>query len=168
MTAMKRLLFLAFVMFCCVPAVVAQSVGAFRAQLQRTDGSYSSRVEVTEHGTAASAVNSLSARYSPDEKIAGYRVRIFLNNTQNGRALAEEAAGTFRASFPDVPCNLTYKAPDFKVIVGNCLNYEEAIMLWGRVKGMFGSATIVKETLPLSVFAEKHSLPTDGELSVEP
>ena len=71
--------------------VAAQGLGGFKNQLAAPDGSYGSRIQITEHGTAASAVSSMQTNQS-GVKIRGYRVRIFSDNSQNARSAGAECA----------------------------------------------------------------------------
>lgn len=143
------------VMFAAVTAN-AQSLESFKNQLQRSDNNYNSRVTVTEHGTAISAVRSAMASRFGVQSVQGYRVRIFFDNKQNAREKALETERRFKEIFPDIPVYLEYKSPDFKVTVGNCRTREEAIMLKGRIEGMFPTAFVTMEgNIPVAAFGER-------------
>ncbi len=140
-------------LLCCAGSVSAQQTGMFREQLARPDSLHGSRVIVTEVGDAAAIVKMLqSSRH--DNKVNGYRVRIFFDNSQNARSNAQATQERFRELFPEVPVYMNYENPYFKVTVGNCLTIEEAIILWGRVKGDFDRAFVIREEIPVSVLAE--------------
>ena len=134
-----------------VCSVQAQSLDAFRNKLRTPDVRYGSRVEVVEHGPAASAVRS-AAR--PDGgKIRGYRVRIFFDNSQSARTQAQQTMARFREIYPSIPVYMDYDDPYFKVTVGNCITYEEAVILCGKIKDSFELAFPIRVEIPLSVFA---------------
>lgn len=136
-------------------AAGAQSLAAFKDQLRQPDYEYGSMVTVTEHGAAASAVRSVSASRSVSDKVRGYRVRIFFDNSQTAREGASDTKKRFEQAYPDVPVYMDYKIPDFQVTVGNCRNREEAIILQNRIAGLFPSAFVRMEEIPLELFGEK-------------
>ncbi len=129
-----------------------QSLEGFKSRLQAADSLSSARVKVTEYGTAAKAVARL--RTLPPDKIKGFRVRIFFDNSQTARSKAEEAHKRFTELFPDVPAYMSYKNPYWEVSVGNCTSNEEAVMLKGRVEGSFNGAIISREEIPIAKMAE--------------
>ncbi len=140
-----------------------QTLDQFKRQAAQTDPTYNSRVIATEHGSAASVVQSMQAHPS-GVKLPGYRVRIFLDNGQNARASANAAITRFRELYPNIPTYLTYENPYFKVTVGNCLTSEEAIILLGRINNAFDRAFLVREEIPLSLLGE---MPSPSSLDEE-
>ncbi len=130
----------------------AQRLDMFLARLAAPD-SLGRRTVVNEHGNAATAIDRLDARPRPD-KVRGYRVRIFFDNSQSARTLALSTQSRFRELFPDIPTYMVYENPYFKVTVGNCLTNEEAIILWGRIKWNFDRAFVVREEFPIEKLAE--------------
>lgn len=138
----------------------AQSLEAFRNKLRSPDARYGSRVEVVEHGAAASAVRAMQAA-STGGKIRGYRVRIFFDNSQSARAQAQQTTARFKENYPSIPVYMDYDDPYFKVTVGNCATYEEAVILCGKIKDSFELAFPIRVEIPLSVFAQ--SSQTKGE-----
>lgn len=134
-----------------VCTVRAQSPEAFRNKLRTPDTKYGSRVEVVEHGAAASAVRSV---VRPDGgKIRGYRVRIFFDNSQSARTQAQQTMAKFKEIYPSIPVYMDYDDPYFKVTVGNCITYEEAVILCGKIRDSFELAFPIRVEIPLSVFA---------------
>lgn len=142
----------------------AQSLAAFKDRLSLLDSVYTSRVTVTEHGPAASAVRSIDASTAIRDKVHGYRVVIFSDNSQNAREGAMDAQKRFEEACPDIPTYLEYDIPTFKVAVGNCLTREEAIILQNRIIGLFPTAFFTNKEIPLSLFGEKIEIPLpEGE-----
>ena len=133
--------------------VQAQGVDAFRNRLSAPDTPYGSRVQVVEHGSAAQAVRSVQSAAS-GERIRGYRIRIFSDNSQHARTNAVGTVTRFKELFPGIPVYLVYENPYWKVTVGNCATSEEAIILMGRVKGSFDRAFLLQEQIPVALFAE--------------
>lgn len=148
-------------------SVGAQSPELFKHRLGESDPNYGSSSIVNEHGSAASATQAVSARPT-QESVRGYRVRIFFDNSQNARTLANQTIDKFKEAFPTIPAYLTYSSPDFKVTVGNCLTIEEADILFGKVQGTFDRSFVVPEEIPLSLFGEQISTPTPTDTQEQP
>jgi len=86
------------------------------------------------------------------ETVDAYRVYIYNDNSQNARSAAQQTRSRFQGAFPDVPSEISYENPYWKVAVGNCLTKDEAMIVFGRVKGTFPSAFVRMERLPLKNF----------------
>ena len=56
---MKKFMTILLPLAAAAATVAAQGLGGFKNQLAAPDGSYGSRIQITEHGTAASAVSSM-------------------------------------------------------------------------------------------------------------
>lgn len=87
-----------------------------------------------------------------DNAIKAYRVRIFFDNSQDARAGSTAAKTQFESMYPNTPTFVDYTAPYFKVTVGNFLTREEAIILLGKISGVFTNAFVVTENIPLKEF----------------
>ena len=101
----------------------------------------------------------------------GYRILIFSANTQNARSEAEATMTRFKELYPTVPVNMVYELPNFKVMVGYFLTSEEALVLWGKIKGEFDRALVIRADITLDDL-EKSSLPQeplpdDGQIEAE-
>lgn len=108
-------------------------------------------VQITEHGDAATIVgNNLEAT---TKAVNGYRIMIFMSNSQTARRDAIAAQENFLALFPQEQSYLSYENPYFKVAVGNCTSQEEAITLLGRLRGTFPKAFIMRENIEIGEFA---------------
>lgn len=150
-----RYIAVAALMVSAVAALNAQGLREFRDRLMLPNPFNHARITVSERGDAGRQISSLAAaKLSADTLVRGYRVTIFFDNSQAAREEAERAQRQFKEAFPDVPVYWSYVAPDFKVSVGDCLTNEEAIILQGRVERLFPRAFIIRENIPLRVFAE--------------
>ena len=131
----------------------AQSLEAFKQQLARpvvSEAAFgTARVSVREADDAARAVRELS-RNETQLRFRGYRVCIFFDNGQDARAKAVEAKTLFEESFPGIRVYMVYENPYFKVKAGDCLTSEEAIILKGRVQGVFPKAYVKNEELSVA------------------
>ncbi len=107
-------------------------------------------VVISEQGDAAAIIEqNLNAT---TKAINGYRIVIFMSNTQSARRDAVAAQENFAALFPQEQSYLSYENPYFKVAVGNCTTQEEAIILLGRLRGTFPKAFIMRENISTDEF----------------
>ena len=131
------------VLLCAAAAELsAQSLGSFRERL-------GAAVCVTVHGDASEAL-ARAGRSHSRLRFRGYRVCIFFDNGQNARKGAEAARALFAETFPDTRVYMTYNAPYFTVTAGDCVTAEEAIILMGRVRGVFPKAFLKNEELSVA------------------
>jgi hypothetical protein len=107
-------------------------------------------VQIREHGDAATIVQG--SLHQEPKAIGGYRIVIFMNNSQTARRDAVAAQENFTQLFPNEQSYLSYENPYFKVTVGNCTSQDEAIILLGRVRSTFPKAFIVRESINMSEF----------------
>ena len=105
-------------------------------------------VEVREVGDAATIVEQ-NLRQEP-KAVNGYRIVIFMSNSQTARRDAVTAQENFTTLFPNEQSYLSYENPYFKVSVGNCTTQEEALVLLEDVKRYFPKAFIMRENIPLT------------------
>lgn len=150
-----RLLLVVLLLSAAVP-VCGQTLDAFKARLRtpllstrgQTVGN-EARVSVSEDAQAAEAVASALRAQHVKNHFNGYRVCVFFGNGQNARQQAAAAAELCKKSFPDIPVYMMYDNPYFKVTAGNCLTGEEAIILMGRIIGVFPKAFTKTEVLSI-------------------
>ena len=155
---MKRLfiILLASLAVCAAGSVRAQSLEAFKQRLAQplwTETAQGAQVVVTEYDDAAHIVADAARTVHHRPTIKGYRVCIFADNGQDARARADAALALFRESYPGIRGYKVYDAPYFRVTVGDCLTAEEAIILKGRVAGLFPKAFPKSEELTLRDFS---------------
>ncbi len=148
-----RLILLAAGFMCGVTVAHAQTIEDFKSRLSAPviseNGLSQSDVTATEHGDAARIVAEAS-HASQRLRLHGYRVCIFFDNGTDARAGAVAARDLFASNFPGVKSYMVYENPYFKVSVGNCLTSEEAVILKGKVDGLFPKAFVKNEELSIS------------------
>lgn len=136
-----------------VGGVSAQSLSAFRERLAEpvtgAEGYGTSSVTVVERGDAAESVAKVS-RDNARLRFKGFRVCIFFDNGPDARGGAAAACTLFKSNFPDTHAQMTYNSPYFTVTAGNCVTAEEAIILMGKVKGLFPKAFLKNEDLSVA------------------
>ena len=111
-----------------------------------------STVQVTEHNDAAQIISRATNR--TQSNINGYRIMLFMSNSQNARAEAFAACDTLAVKLPGQHTYVTYDNPYFKVTTGNCTTQEEALVLLEKIKPSFPKAFIMRESIPLQEFAK--------------
>lgn len=107
-------------------------------------------VIISEQGDAATIVEHNLK--TATNGINGYRIVIFMSNSQTARRDAVAAQENFATLFPQEQSYLTYENPYFKVAVGNCTSQEEAMILLGRLRGTFPKAFIMRENIDIGEF----------------
>ena len=147
---MKRL-FIAIFVFATV-AVSAQNLRTFKEHLSspvKVDSLTTIRttVEIVEHDDAA----LITDRVEPNRatSVNGYRIMLFMSNSQSARADAFAACDSLALRMPQLKTYVTYDNPYFKVTAGNCTTQEEALILLERVKPSFPKAFIMRENIPM-------------------
>lgn len=133
-------------------AVSAQNLQSFKARLAApvaVDSLTTIRatVTVTEHGDAAE-ITERSATIRP-QSVNGYRIMLFMSNSQSARTDAFAACDSLAVRMPSLPTYVTYDNPYFKVTAGNCTSQEEALILLERIKPTFPKAFIMRENIPI-------------------
>ena len=109
-------------------------------------------VTISEVGDAATIVEKNLT--STPTNINGYRIVIFMSNTQTARRDAMAIQENFTTLFPKEQSYMTYENPYFKVAVGNCTTQEEAMILLGRLRGSFPKAFIMRENINVGEFTK--------------
>ena len=133
-------------------AVSAQNLRTFKEHLAspvQVDSLTTIRttVEVTEHGD----VPQITDRVAPNRatSVNGYRIMLFMSNSQSARADAFAACDSLAVRMPQLKTYVTYDNPYFKVAAGNCTTQEEALILLERIKPAFPKAFIMRESIPI-------------------
>ena len=132
---------------------VTDDLDAFKERLAApvvSDAAFgTARVTVTEYGDAEKAVDDAS-RVGQRLRLRGYRVCIFFDNGQDARAGAFAAEALFKETYPGIMVYPVYENPYFKVVVGNCLTAEEAIILKGKIASTFPKAFVKSEEFSMA------------------
>ena len=92
----------------------------------------------------------VSSRGGQRLRLRGYRVCIFFDNGQDARAGAFAAEALFKETYPGIMVYPVYENPYFKVVVGNCLTAEEAIILKGKIASTFPKAFVKSEEFSMA------------------
>lgn len=159
---MKRLLLSLLFISAVFYAGAQDRVSTYTARLRTPDPMTSAQVSVSNDPDVASGLRTASK----GDRIDGYRVCIFFENSQNGRNMANGALGTFRSKFPGIPGEVIYANPTFKAVVGYCLTLTEATILQGRVREIFPKAFLFHEQIPIQSLVRSSVVSLPGEEAV--
>ena len=108
------------------------------------------KVQIAEYADASTIVDQNLVTES--KSVSGYRIVIFMSNTQTARRDAVTVQENFATLFPQEQSYLTYENPYFKVAVGNCASQEETMILLGSLRKSFPKAFIMREAINVGEF----------------
>jgi hypothetical protein len=85
---------------------------------------------------------------NPDHKaIPGYRIQIFFDSGLNSSDRARIARLEFEARHPDIPAYITWKAPNYRVRVGDFRSRLEAEKVLKQVMTDYPNAWVIKDEI---------------------
>jgi len=85
---------------------------------------------------------------NPDNKaIAGYRIQIFFDSGINSSDRAKQARDEFLFLFPDIPAYVSWKAPNYRVRVGDFRNRLEAENMLQSILIGYPNAWAIKDEI---------------------
>jgi hypothetical protein len=121
------------------------------------------RVEVVITDGAAPALRN-AGREAPLTSVTAYGVRLFSDNSQEGRANAYAARNRFAEMFPGINVDVTYESPAFWVTAGCFLDRLDAVALCGRALAQFKNAFVVGMEVPVTdIIAREKNIPQKVE-----
>lgn len=123
----------------------AQSIDRMRSLLGSNSGSGAS-VTVVEDSNAKAAIEAVDGKDKPTET-KGFRVVLYYDDVQYAQDKAKKIQESFKKDFPEINSYLLYEKPYFKVSVGDCLNYEEALMLRSKLLEKYPNAFIRRDNI---------------------
>ena len=111
-------------------------------------------VTITEDEGVKSAVAKVEANTATPSKAQGYRLVVYYDNQQYADERAAKVLSQFRAKFKDVTSYITSESPSFRVVVGDCFNYEEAAIVRNRIIDDYPDAAICDASIPYRVLCQ--------------
>ena len=93
-------------------------------------------------------LNELFSRYkeiNEGKQISGYRIQLYSGDRKG----AFDLKASFITQFPELPCNVVYEAPDFKVQIGNYRTQMEAECGLQDIRPIFKAAFVVPALIDL-------------------
>ena len=132
----------------CSLGVSAQRVAAIKNQLSANSTSGAS-VTITEDSSITAAVQYVENRNGSLSKLQGYSFVIYHASGQFANEGASKVLNTFRNTFKSVESSLEVDSPTFKVVVGKCINMEEAAILFHKLEDMYPDAVRSETEVPI-------------------
>lgn len=85
---------------------------------------------------------------NPDNKaIPGYRIQIFFDSGINSSDRAKQARDEFQLRFPDILAYVSWKAPNYRVRVGDFKNRLEAEKVLQQIINDYPNAWVIKDEI---------------------
>lgn len=81
--------------------------------------------------------------------ISGFRIQIFFDSGTNSKTNAQGIYEGFRAKYPDIVAYLTFKAPNYKVRVGDFRTKLDAQRFLNEIVTEYPNAWIIPEQISL-------------------
>jgi hypothetical protein len=98
-----------------------------------------------------SRINQLAEQYKKmnqkNQVVDGYRVQIFFDSGSNSKKRATDAMDEFIAKYPSTRVFLSFKAPYYRVRVGNFRTLAEAVGFQKKILPDYPNAFPVKEKI---------------------
>ncbi|MBO4635258.1 MAG: hypothetical protein J5669_07790 [Bacteroidales bacterium] len=79
--------------------------------------------------------------------VAGYRIRVFYDNSPQARTRSESIELSLRRQFPEVEVYRTFESPNYKVCIGDFRTKDEALRIYKALKGTYPTAFIMKDNI---------------------
>ena len=79
--------------------------------------------------------------------LAGYRIRVFNDNSPSARSRSENIENSLIAQFPEVAVYRRFESPNYQVLIGDFRTKDEALRIYNALKGIYPTAYILKETI---------------------
>lgn len=133
--------------------VAAQSTEQVRHRLAKAPG----EVVVVEQAEAATAVKAVDGR-AKREKVSGYTILLFSDNSPLARENAFKAKAAFEHNFRDTKLTMYYESPSFYVTAGAYLTMEEAVIELNRFRQIFPKAIVQSKELEVQQFTKIEGL----------
>jgi hypothetical protein len=103
-----------------------------------------------EVDTILARYDQLNAEYleNPDNKgITGYRVQIFFDSGNYSGDRAREAREDFEEKYDDIPVYITWKAPNYRVRVGDFRDRLDAERFLQKIAKDYPNAWVIKDDI---------------------
>jgi hypothetical protein len=81
--------------------------------------------------------------------INGYRIQIFFDSGTNSKTRAQSIYESFRGKYPEIHAYLTFKAPNYKVRVGDFRTKLDAQRFLLEIIGQYPNAWIITDQINL-------------------
>lgn len=138
-------------------AVIFGALAFSTAMAQNNDLFYQINEQQPEYGKISVTQDSILykmvdiyADANKREGVSGYRIQIFSGSGQNARATMSTTSQQFLKNFPDFdPAQIytEYKAPYFKLCVGDFRSRGEANAFYHQIRSLYPDSYVVKSKI---------------------
>ena len=106
-------------------------------------------VKIYESPTIRIEMEKHLKSFAKKKGVQGYRVQIFFGSSKSAKRLANNARVKFISTHSDIKAHINYKAPYFKVRVGDYREQSDAIKLLNQIKVEYPEAFVVKDIIDI-------------------
>lgn len=125
---------------------------SYMKNILASEGANQATITITEDAGVQSVVSYVEQyKTKTPAKVPGYRFVIFHDSEQFANERASRALNEFRKIYKSVESKIDVDSPTFRVIVGECLNYEEAAILRNKIDDMYPDAALCDDMIPLRI-----------------
>lgn len=148
---MKRVLFLVVALLAvALTSASAQHIANVRSSIGRTAAN-GGVVTITEDEGVKTAIAKVEEKTSTPSKASGYRFVIYYDNEQYADERAAKELRKFRAKFKDITSYISSESPSFRVVVGDCFNYEDVAIVRNHIIDDYPDAALSDASIPYRV-----------------
>jgi len=104
-------------------------------------------VKIYESPTIRLQMEKHMKSFAKKEGVHGYRIQIFFGSSKSAQRLATEARAKFISTHKDIKAHIEYKAPYFKVRVGDFREQSDALKLLQEIAIEYPEAFVVKDII---------------------
>lgn len=128
----------------------AQHIANVRSSIGRTAAN-GGVVTITEDEGVKTAIAKVEEKTSTPSKASGYRFVIYYDNEQYADERAAKELRKFRAKFKDITSYISSESPSFRVVVGDCFNYEDVAIVRNHIIDDYPDAALSDASIPYRV-----------------
>lgn len=139
-------------------AVVLFSFGASAQRISyvknilASEGANQATITISEDAGVQEVVSYVEQyKTKTPAKVPGFRYVIFHDSEQFANERAARALNEFRKIYKSVSSKIDVDSPTFRVIVGDCFNYEEAAILRNKIDNMYPDAALCDDMISLRI-----------------
>ena len=139
-------------------AVVMFSLGAsaqrisYMKNILASEGANQATITISEDAGVQEVVSYVEQyKTKTPAKVPGFRYVIFHDSEQFANERAARALNEFRKIYKSVSSKIDVDSPTFRVIVGDCFNYEEAAILRNKIDNMYPDAALCDDMISLRI-----------------
>jgi len=115
-------------------------------ELQETSGGI---VKIYESPTIRLQMEKHMKSFAKKDGVQGYRIQIFFGSSKSAQKLATQARAKFISAHKNIKAHIEYKAPYFKIRVGDFREQSDALRLLQEISEEYPEAFVVKDIIEI-------------------